>query len=506
MPGIVYDLNNSTNSQFNLRYIVQEDRDGPQQLLVQSWHEDTLFFGNASRLSKQVSFYQDFIAQTPADHGLTRPVTTLANGYSDSTGVRSLRTFGQADGPQWTLGADWRRFEQRYLEQDVDAQGQSVYGGSVYGVPQSRTDDVGVLTNLLLPVGDRLSLTFGGRVDYCSTWLNPDDPIITLSGGDYEAGFDTPNYTLGMAYTMAKLKLNDHDTLSIGTGFAMRAANPAELYSFEPFVPICRFGNSFADGLSSLQPEKNWQFDLGVTSHRGRVRYGARGFYATIWDYILPIPNYTSAPNDSTHYLGRNFEGFSPDERGDLGLPSENGDTVQAGYKSYNIPLATMAGGELFGELEIRKGLSVFGCMSYVHGEDVHPYHVALDASGNTIIVPNGGAEPLPGMYPFNGRISLRVSDPECDKWGTEFTSRLVSSQHEVATSLAELPSPAFAVFDLSGYYRLRKNLRVSLSLENLLNTYYYEPGSLVILNQAGIPAFIPEPGFSAILGLDGRF
>ena len=506
MPGIVYDLNNSTNNQYNLRYIVQEDRNGPQQLLVQSWHEETFFYGDASSASKQESFYQDFIAEVPADHGLTRPVTTLSNGYSVSTGVRGLRTFGQADGPQWTVGADWRRFEQMYLERDVDANGQSVYDGSVYGVPQARTDDVGVLTNLQLPASERLSLTLGGRVDYCSTWLNPDDPIITLSGGDYQAGFDTPNYTLGMAYAMAKLKLNDHDTLSLGSGFAMRAPDPAELYSFEPFVPICRFGNSFTDGLSSLQPEKNWQFDLGVTSQRGRFRYGVRGFYATIWDYIESIPNYISAPNDSTHYLGRNFEGFSPELRGDLGLPSENGDTCQAGYQSYNIPLATMAGGDLFGEIEIRKGLSVFGCMSYVHGENIHPQHVALDAAGNNIVVPNGGAEPLPGMYPFNGRISLRISDPEHDKWGTEFTSRLVNSQHEVATSLAELPSPAFAVFDLGGYYRLRKNLRISLSLENLLNTYYYEPGSLVILNQAGIPSFIPEPGFSAILGIDGKF
>ena len=144
--------------------------------------------------------------------------------------------------------------------------------------------------------------------------------------------------------------------------------------------------------------------------------------------------------------------------------------------------------------------------MSYVHGENIHPVHVALDGAGHNIVVPNGGAEPLPGMYPFNGRISLRISDPEKDKWGTEFTTRLVDSQHEVANSLAELPSPAFCVFDLSGYYRVQKNLRISLSLENLLNVNYYEPGSLVILNSAGIPTFIREPGFSAILGVDGRF
>ena len=507
MPGIIYDLNNSTNNQYNLRYIIQEDPNGPKQLVLQSWHQETLFFGDASRVSKQESFYQEFIAETPADHGYPRPANTLSKGYSVSTGVRGLRTFGEADGPQWTVGADWRRFEQRYLERDVDVHGVETYNGSVFGVPQTRTDDVGVLTNLELPASERLSFTLGGRVDYSSTWLNADDPIITLSPSGYEAGFNMPNYTLGMAYAMAKLKLTDHDTLSIGNGFAMRSPDPAELYSMEPFVPVCRFGNSFVDGLSTLKPEKNWQFDLGITSQRGRFRYGARGFYTTIWDYIESIPYYTSAPNNSTHYLGRNFSGFSSDERGDIGLPSENGDICQAGYKSYNLPLATMAGGDLFGEYEIRKGLSIFGCMSYVHGESVHPYHMVLDASKvNSIAVPNGGAEPLPNMYPFNGRVSLRVSDPEKDKWGTEFTARLVDSQHEVANSLGELPSPAFSVFDLSGYYRVRKNLRVSLSLENLLNTYYYEPGSLVILNQNGVPCFIPEPGFTAILGIDGKF
>ena len=135
---------------------------------------------------------------------MPRPANTLSSGFSASTGVRGLRTFGDADGPQWTVGADWRRFEQRYLERDVDKYGHETYEGSVYGVPQNRNDDVGVLTDLELPVGERLSLTLGGRVDYTSTWLNADDSIIELSGGDYEAGFTTPNYTLGMAYAMAK--------------------------------------------------------------------------------------------------------------------------------------------------------------------------------------------------------------------------------------------------------------------------------------------------------------
>jgi iron complex outermembrane recepter protein len=503
LPGIVYDLDNSVNSQYNLRYIIQEDRAGPKQLMLQSWHQETLFHGDASRASKQESFYQKFIADTPVNEGYDRPVNTLGSGYSVSTGVRCLRTFGEADGPQLTLGADWRRFEQRYLERDINAKGYDIYDGDLFGIPESRTDDVGVLSDVQLPFSDDLSLTLGGRVDYATTWLNVDDPITTVQ--PYYPGTDKPEYTLGMAYTTVKRKLNDHDTLNVGTGFAMRAPDLAELYSDQPFVPICRFGNSFSDGFSSLKPERNWEFDLGVVSERGRVRYGARGFYATIWDYIVAIPCGTSAPATSTHYLDRDFEGFSPSLRRDVG-PSRNGDTCQAEYEIYNVGLATMAGGDLFGEYRIRKGFTVFGCVSYVHGENLQPVHVTLDAKGNRVVVPNGSAEPLPGIYPLNGRISLRVFEPDKDKWGTEFIVRLVNSQEEVATSLAELPSPAFSVFDLRGYYRVRENLRVSLTLENLLNANYYEPGSLVIIGSNGVPTFIREPGFSAILGIDGKF
>jgi iron complex outermembrane recepter protein len=506
MPGIVYDLDNSTNSQYNLRYIIQEDRKGPRQFLMQSWHQETFFRGDASSASKQQTFYQAFIAATAEQEGFAPPVNTLGQGYVASTGVRGLRTFGQTDGPQWTIGADWRRIQQRYLERDIDAQGADIYG-EYYGTPESRADDVGVLTHLELPLSERLSLAAGGRVDYTKASLDVNDPIVTLaSDPDYTPGRNMPNYTLGMAYAMAKLKLNEHDTLSVGNGFAMRTPDLAELYSYEPFVPVIRFGNSFTEGTSSLRPEKNWQFDLGIASQRGPFRYGARGFYATIWDYITPIPLYIGAPATSTHYLGRNFEGFSPDLRTDIGLPSENGDTCQAEYHIANVGLATMAGGDLFGEVEIRKGITVFGCMSYVHGENLRPMHVTVDDAGNYIVTPIGGTEPLHGMYPFNGKISLRVFDPKKDKWGMEFGARLVHSQHEVATSLAELGSPGFSVFDLRAYYRWREHVRLSLALENLFNRDYYEPGSLVILNPAGIPAFIREPGFSAILGIDARF
>ena len=140
---------------------------------------------------------------------------------------------------------------------------------------------------------------------------------------------DAPAYTLGMAYAMANWKMTDRDTLNAGTGFAMRPPSLAELYSDEPYVPVVGFGNSFLEGNSTLKPERVWQVDLGMTSVRGPFRYGARGYYSTIWDYIMPAPAYIVAPATSSHALGRNFSFFPAAYREDLGTPAENGDTCR---------------------------------------------------------------------------------------------------------------------------------------------------------------------------------
>ena len=75
-------------------------------------------------------------------------------------------------------------------------------------------------------------------------------------------------------------------------------------------------------------------------------------------------------------------------------------------------------------------------------------------------VVPLGGSEGLPGMYPLNGVLGIRFRDPAEDRWFVEFGSRMVHRQTFVATSLSEIPTPGFTVFNLRGYYRVNKNLR----------------------------------------------
>lgn len=513
LPGIVYDLNNSRNDQFNLRYIVQEDRRSPEQFVFQTWWNQTYYDGDATRWAKQQTFYHQFL--TLPDY-YENPVNTVGNGNLRSLGIRALCTIGDVDSVQWTVGTDWRRYEQRYTEAEYNPAGEIIYYGNIFGIPKSQMDDLGVFADILLPVSDDLSLNIGGRVDYCMPWVDRNDAVITEftdpSEAYYSPGVYTPSTPLGMAYITGKHKLNEEYTLKLGSGFAMRSPGLSELYGDESYTPIARFGNSYVDGLSTLRPEKDLQFDVGLTRETKKFSCGVRGFYSFIWDYIAPVaagidptaPDFIQAPR----VLGRNFSYFPAVWRTDLGTANENADTCGAGYQYVNLQLATLFGGDLFGEFKLRDGLSLFGTMSYVRGTNESPVAFLMADSWygpDGQIIRLGGSEGLPGIYPFNGSVGIRFFEPSEDRWMLEFSSRMVARQDHVAISLSEIPSSGYVTFAISSYYRLRKNLRLSLNMENLLNRDYSEPGSLAYVDRSGKVTFIKEPGFMALLGVEAR-
>jgi outer membrane receptor protein involved in Fe transport len=511
LPGVVYDIQNSKNDQYNLRYVIQEDPKGPQQLVLQTWYTQTFFYGDATSSSKQSSFYQAFLYEPYLSDGVdSSPVNTQGRGDLESLGVRALGTFGQADSMQWTVGADWRRYSQHYLEQNRTVTGELSWG-MLYGVPRSQMDDGGVLTDLMLPVSDTLSINIGGRLDLCKASLDATDPIAAQTD-DYTPRYGEPSCTLGMAYITTKQKLTDSTTLKGGVAFAMRAPELTELYNYEAFVPQYRFGNTFDDGLSTLRPEKNLQFDLGMSYETKKVKYGARAFCSIIRDYILPSPSYIDpapAAQYATHTLGRNFSYFSADQRYDIGTPGENADTCGADYVYVNINEASLLGGDLFGEYEVREGFSVFGNMSYVYGVNNSPvttFSPDTVYSTDIVLVPIQGTDGLPGIYPLYGNVGLRFYEPTADRWCVEFCCRMVRAQDHVAVTLSEIPAPGYTTFAARGYYRVRKNIRVSIDIENLLNRAYVEPGSLAIIGPNGLPTFVEEPGISVLMGVEARF
>jgi outer membrane receptor protein involved in Fe transport len=507
LPGVIYDIQNSKNDQYNLRYIIQEDPKGPEQLVLQSWYTQTFYFGNSTRESKQTSFYHAFLTDSSWKEN---PVNTYGQGDLESLGVRALRTFGEIDSPQLTVGVDWRRYSQHYLEQSVTGDGELAWD-TLYGVPRSRFDDGGVLANMTLPISDTFTFNVGGRLDQCKASMDLSDPIAAQVDY-YTPRYAEPSYTLGMAYMTTKQKLTDSTTLKGGMAFAMRAPELNELYNYEAFVPTYRFGNSYNDGLSTLRPEKDLQFDLGLTHETKKCSYGVRTFCSFIRDYIMYAPCYlsqTPQPQDATYVLGRDFKYFPPDQRADIIRGVENADQCQTNYVYENIFNTAMLGGDLFGEYQVRDGFSVFGNMSYVYGVNNSPVSVISDDtyfSTHCILQPIEGTDGLPGIYPLYGNIGFRFFDPVADVWSIEFSSRMVRKQDHVAVTVSEIAAPGYTTFAMRAYYRVRKNVRVSMDVENLFNRAFIEPGSLAIIGPNGLPTFVEEPGISVLMGVEARF
>ncbi len=117
-----------------------------------------------------------------------------------------------------------------------------------------------------------------------------------------------------------------------------------------------------------------------------------------------------------------------------------------------------------------------------------------------------GGTDGLPGIYPLSGTVGFRLHAPTEDRWMLEFSSRMAARQTHVAKVLSETPNPGFAVFDVRGYYRLTRRVRLTLAIQNLLNKAYSEPGSLAIRDYAGNITYLQDTGFNAVLGFDARF
>ena len=412
LPGVVYDINNSVNNQFNVKYVVQEDRAGPEQFAVQGWFHETGYQGDASRRAKQTSFYHDFITVTePTD----LPVNTVSAGRSASMGTRTHATFGDADQPQWTIGADWRRSTTKYSESNFRGDGLLMYGGNLFGIPGSSQNDIGLFSNVMIPVSDGTTVTVGGRFDYVWNQVDANDPVITSIIDParlyYIPGTKSNKNGLGMGYITQRSEVTEHWTVNSGAAFAMRNATPSELYSDQPYVPLIRFGNSFVDGNSDLAPEQNFQLDLGANYTNGPSSFGVRGYHSLIHNYILPVATSTvgPGPGTDTHVLGRDFSSFPA--RGDIDLGTPNADNTSAGYTYGNIEWATLWGLDCFTEYRVQPWLSLGASTSYVQGTNHSPEIFILDTPSKGHFEKLGGSDPLPNIYPLSSTLRARVFD-----------------------------------------------------------------------------------------------
>jgi iron complex outermembrane recepter protein len=402
----------------------------------------------------------------------------VVSGDVGSHGARSMKTYGDSTAEQLKIGADFRYIaqstEERFQIQDVGANVLTPEQERfTSGMPRSVMSDPGVFTELTLPWSSYFRSTGGIRADWVNTHRAanyvPQNQNVTADFGNERNDF------LGAGYLMGDLDISREWKARLGAGYASRAPNLVDRYGDGVFISMIQSGFSKVIGQTSVRKEQVCQLDASLRGDYDYAHFRAGAFYSWIHDY-------------NTYFS--------------IGLDPPTGAALLV---STNTPLATLQGFELYGDYNLNPQWSVFSTLQYVEGTD------------QTIGLP------LPGIYPMESRIGLRVVDDfGGDTWGMEWGWRLVAAQNRAgflrdadadfivgAPVRVESRTPGFATSYIRGYYNYTANLHFIAGIDNMFNRNYIEHLDLRI-NQtpAGVtpafgPAFAFAPGFNAYAGAE---
>ncbi len=528
-PGLFFDIDTSDAEAYSIRLTAKDF--GPFDVFTTDlWYNATTGTGNTRADAKQ-RFVNNQLAFAFEDANNQIPGRPGAFGYAfedlsttryaqRSIGYRFAGQWGNnTDQPTLTVGTDLNAAGQGLVENilfrqtagpDLTSQLLLRPSGSTeppffqqtQSIPNSNSVDTGLFLEGFVPITNDLKFKSGTRMDYVRTSSNP--RLITgnvdLFGGSGDSGLGFNRGTLDPAIYSFNQNQTDLDreflllagfaTLEYSIskelqvfaqyGYAERAPTLTELYSAGPFVGVLQQGTSRLIGDPSLSKERTNQFDVGVRYDSEYFRAGARGFYSFINNYITYDANRIS-----------------------------NGGLSQVVFTNTN--LATLAGTEFYLQADVNRWLSPFATLSYVQGID----QTHVDRRRNPGLASSRrrdpatrafatDTEPLPQIPPLETRLGFRIhgTDPQ-PKWQIELSTRIVSGQNSVASSLGELATPGFTTVDLRGFWQARENLLFTAGVENIGDRLYREhldPISSNVLRATTRNTTVPvlfRPGFN---------
>jgi outer membrane receptor protein involved in Fe transport len=499
-PALYFDIANLQTDAQSLRWTVQ-NQEFFNRFALDAWYNHTAASGTTAQGAKQL-FLDTFLTNgaAPFVHPVPPPPGTPViqdRSFSlfsqGSKGYRGAITWGDANDlcPQLTVGTDLNYLNQQLHEyiryiQLVDNPFNVPTGAFPPGSPSSMTPvayqnpqipsaylvDPGVFAELVLPIGKRVSLKAGVRGDFVET--HSDDrtitgniPVINGPAGAVTS-FDpiifssNPNdpklgreFDLWSAYLSGEFRIDQHLKVLAAFGHAERPPTPTELYAAGPYISVLQQGLDRLYGDPNLHPEKLNQVDFGLRANYDWFRAGASGFYSYINDYIT--------------FDANNLSG------GATGSGATSGPNPIAQVVYTNTNDATLAGGEVFCDFDLTEYLTPFGSVSYVQGWDLTHIDTRrapnLASSRRTI-----DQEPLPGITPLEGRAGIRLHEPtRSPRWSIELGARMVDEQNLVATSLGEVPTPGFTIWDLRSYWQVSQALLLTAGVENFTDKFYRE-------------------------------
>lgn len=489
-PGLYFDVRDLDTEAYSWR-ITWEKQPWFDRSVFDFWYNTTVADGDTMSGAKQ-AFVQALLATSfnPGNNrfGPNQFVDFSNTHFSEkSYGYRWATSWGERDWWNLTAGTDLNVLGTSLVENIQFQQLQGINPNTglpvtignqpiftqTQSVPNSQAIDPGLFLEMNMPLSDRLTVRTGGRVDQVQTTSGPRliygnidlfgapsspgtapnrtsfDPII-YSVKPFEGDL-TRNFTLFNAFASSEYKVDEHWTVLSAAGYGERAPTLTELYANGPFIGVLQQGTSRLIGDPNLDKERLMQFDVGLKADYDRYVGGINGFYAFIDDYITFDQN-----------------------KGGPGI-------TQVVFT--NTDRATLAGFEAFGQYDLLDWLTPFGTMAYVQGEDrTHQDNRRLPqlASSRRTNPLTGeratDVEALPQIPPMEFRSGFRIHQAvKNPKWQIEFSARSVMGQYNVATSLQELPTPGFTVFDVRSYWQVNDHLLVSAGVENFGDKQYRE-------------------------------
>jgi outer membrane receptor protein involved in Fe transport len=485
LAGQAFDLDASVTNAFGATW-TSETVPWADRLEVESWYNETHLKGNAQSASKRRTF----------------PFLNKFN-YVGLTKVDSLSTGARLESswevsPDRTLAAG---VDLRVIRQQLDEFSSGVIPG-LNGfnfsnrnspIPKSASANPGVYLELAIDPSPRLRLSSGVRVDVVTTEMLASarqisdlgiDPI-SLAGILGTDDFDQ-SYGLWSAYFSGGYDVAPEWTLHFAAGHGQRAPSLTELYAAETFMFLLQNGLNTVTGDPLLDPERQTQIDLGVSFQGDHLNFRLNGFYAWVHDRIT-------------------FERF--------GSACDPRNTLQQIHLKYvNTDLATLIGFDANLEYELTPDFVAFSTIGFVEGTDqtrngdfATIQRSVATSSTRFVGKPRGASqnglapgalgaaipsfpcvdnhftgdvpqEPLPGIPPLEARAGFRVSGRVRQTQATiELSVRAVDSQHRVASTLFETPTPGFVTCDLRSVWQLNQNMTVVAGVENLTNEDYRE-------------------------------
>lgn len=471
-PGQVFDTSLLMTDGWRARYLLNNQRYF-DQLEVLGWYNQTSFKGNAQGSGKRQQIPElnesGFIGFT--------------DGQISTGGVQSAITWGRTNDVQWTIGSDWRYLSQRLNEYDRLFE---IPCDLNYPVPRTeQTNTAGFFFENRTPVNQRLTLKFGGRVDFMNSnvvavppgFEEPDcgcgcDHSMAIADALGVDRLDR-DFTLWLTYANAEYLMTDNITLLGGIGYSMRPGTPTELYAVGPFLASLQQGFTSVLGNPELEPEKLFQIDVGFKANYERFRGGLNFFHAWVNDYVT-------------------FAAIG-DVQGKIVL--EANDALQVRF--VNTGLATLYGGEAYAEYDLSDVLTPFATLTYVRGQD----HTRGNRGNPLLGLPNPDSEPLPMITPLDSRFGVRLHEPgKNPTYGLDVIWRVVDSQNMVAASLLEQPTASFQVWDMRAYWQMKEGVLLTAGMENAFDVFYREHLDL----RTGLGVF--QPGRTVYCGLELRY